>query len=1562
MSDKPEPKQSKKDRSANSSRAGNSSPTQENQEVENHPSAAKSSSKNSRVVINPTIISSQEVKVLRTLCYDNISACEEFIRSSNLTTQESLPINTWIPETNQFLIEQKMISLEIPNYDEWRSLPYLEGLFPILKQIYPANTKSGSAATPIEKVVDLKPHFSQINVWREQTLNTCVVKMREIFNATNAQALDTQDVIAVIKKVYENMVDKAKPNKFATRLHDLMRQEAPQTLTDFVKAYCKFYFQQSAHAVAFQQIVDFDLSTLGNQPRNNNNNYKAANNTKPQTNNAHKSEGTTNSLVTGEPCFGCGRVHAKECALRNHPDRNQESVPWAQSTKGKAWAAKEGKPVPVLPWHQTLSGSPWDYPPIPEKKKGGENTNKKRPASAVSNFVSNKKGRNHIHLFTLNELENVNTIYNKNNDSSHTIPVLIQVEKSSDTNANVTIPARALIDTGAVHNNYINFELANKLQQHGALAQNTSVVVCSAFGKCDKSVKKMTIDLILQINECNCNKERITCECTIIESPYEIIIGRPTIIANGLLDKLKWHFQIKEPNLVYSARHEATQPSVTQLASLYQNTLSSAGYKRESMKKYIDYDSDDGNEVELNTSRDDPFSPDRVEIHEQIPHQIYGTPEQQHNIKLLCEEFKDIFSTKLRPQPADIPAYEIVCDLSKWQINQNRLPARVQSHAKQAETIRQINDMLANNVIKKSQATAYSQILLVPKPNNKLRLVVDYRNLNKCCEKPGWPIPNIKLMLQRIGAHVPRPQVFGKIDYTSGYHQAGMALVSQFLTAFITIMGVFEWLRVPMGLIGAPSYFQQVIATVVLAGLLYVTCELYIDDVLIHAPTHEIFMIRLREIFVRFRKHKITVNPEKCLLGLEEVEFVGHLINGKGIHFTRSRLDSVLEIPLPTHEKGLKKFLGVANYFRDHIHHHSELVRPLQQLVVNYTPSRRIIWTKEAEDAFANIKEAINNCPSLSFMHESAPVYLHTDASDYGIGAYLFQLVDGVEQPVAFMSKSLNERESKWSTPEKECYAIYYSLVKFEHLLRDITFCIRTDHKNLTYLNNSANEKVNRWKMKIQNYSFDIEYIPGEQNIIADAFSRLISFKEEYVSNLEEVELLCILDELKLDTITYTKISAVHNSKSGHFGVERTVHKLQAKGENFAYMRQKVRKFIKQCPCCQKMSVLKVPIHTHPFTTAAYQPMERLNVDTIGPFEPDDSGNTYIITIIDCFTRWVELYAVKDTTAISAANVLLLHMGRFGIPTQILSDNGSQFVNDIITEFTKLVGTEHVKTLAYSKEENAIVERANKEALRHLRAMVFDENIVHIWSTCLPFIQRIINSTIESSIGATPASILFGNSISLDRGIFLPLGERRTGNVAIAVSDWTSKMLTAQSAVIAAAEINQIQKDESHIGNFDPQRTEFINDSYVLVEYATTSLKKGPPNKLQTYLRGPLKVVSHRGSTYVLENLVTGKLENCHITQLRPFTYDETRVDPTNIANHDQFVTPVESIVTHSPIKNSYRGVKCSELFFTVRWKDLPPENDRILPYKELRNNPALHKYLAEHKMKSYIPAEHKKK
>ena len=388
------------------------------------------------------------------------------------------------------------------------------------------------------------------------------------------------------------------------------------------------------------------------------------------------------------------------------------------------------------------------------------------------------------------------------------------------------------------------------------------------------------------------------------------------------------------------------------------------------------------------------------------------------------------------------------------------------------------------------------------------------------------------------------------------------------------------------------------------------------------------------------------------------------------------------------------------------------------------------------------------------------------------------------------------------------------------------------------------------------------------------------------------------------------------------------------------------------------MSVLKTCIHTHPYTTAAYEPMQRINIGSMGPFQADENDNTYIIVIIDCFTRCVELYPVKDTTALSAAAALLDHAGRNGVPNQILSDNGSQYVNNIIAEYTKLIGTEHITTTAYSHEENAIVERANKEVLRHLRAMIFDENIVHRWSTCMSFIQRIINSSKESSIGTTPASLLFGNAINLDRGILLPFDHNNTDEIPL--SEWSAKLLSAQQAVLQAAQKIQQAKDTRHIEGYDPRRTQYPDGSYVLVEYPSSAIKKGPQNKLNLFLKGPLRVKTHSGPRYKLQNLVTNKEETYHLMQLRPFIYDGENIIPIDVANRDAFATPVHRIVGHSPVCTNYSKIKRSELKFQVRWKDLSEEHDRILPYKELRNNPALHRYLREQGMRSFIPPEHK--
>jgi len=309
-----------------------------------------------------------------------------------------------------------------------------------------------------------------------------------------------------------------------------------------------------------------------------------------------------------------------------------------------------------------------------------------------------------------------------------------------------------------------------------------------------------------------------------------------------------------------------TQPTEYQLASIYMKSQSNNKYKRESMKAYLTFDEGEDRIDELDyilNPHDPYYNPDQsdlnkneIEQESMLLPELHGSQELKTRLKQLCIKYKDIFSTKLQKEPADVPPFEIHCDKPEiWASNKNRLPPRIQTASKQEETIRQINDMLENKVIQKSDATSYSQVLLVPKPNNRWRFTVDYRILNDCCKPSSWPLPNIKLTMQRLGTKIPKINIFGKIDCTSGYSQTPLSKESRHLTAFICILGVYEYLRTPMGPKGSASYFQQIMATVVLIGLVYVCCEVYLDDILIYASNEDDFLKNCEIIFQRFRKN-----------------------------------------------------------------------------------------------------------------------------------------------------------------------------------------------------------------------------------------------------------------------------------------------------------------------------------------------------------------------------------------------------------------------------------------------------------------------------------------------------------------------------------------------------------------------------------------------------------------------------------------------------------------------------------------------------------------------------------
>lgn len=694
-------------------------------------------------------------------------------------------------------------------------------------------------------------------------------------------------------------------------------------------------------------------------------------------------------------------------------------------------------------------------------------------------------------------------------------------------------------------------------------------------------------------------------------------------------------------------------------------------------------------------------------------------------------------------------------------------------------------------------------------------------------------------------------------------------------------------------------------------------------------------------MFQAFSDRRIFLKAIKCKFGLPKIQYCGKEISKDGINMTDDKIQHVLDFPKPMTNTQLRSFLGLANYFRDFV------PNPLQNMV-DFAATKRsaIVWTQEGETAFIKVKGLIARCPLLHFINDSAPITLMTDASDYGIGGYLFQRVDGVDQPIAFISKSLTETQLRWSTIQKEAYAIFFSCTKLSRLIRDRKFTILTDHANLQFLKNDSNQMVLRWWLAIQELDYTLRFVPGVENIIADALSRLcpnLLKLQPCDTPTVSVEMFAGLTEKEKISDAQTDIIVTcHNSTIGHNGVERTIDRLLQAGHKWPGMRQDVKTFIKECACCQKTSAIKVSIQSQPFTTSSYEAMEVLNIDFIGPF-PD---KRYILVMVDAFTRWTELYCCEEATANSAAMSLLQHFGRFGCPRTIRSDRGSHFANETIEKFLRLTGVGHNLTLAYSSQENSKVERVNKEVNRHLRAFVFDTCSMDNYALGIPFVQRIINATPNQKTGISPSQLLFGNMIDLDRSIITPYPERT--DYDIPTNEILAQMIATQDRLSEVTRKIQQKEDQIHMESASIPMTVFETGSFVLVHR-----RDGLPSRLHTQWLGPMKVLGHTDSEFRLLNLITMKEKLYHAQHMKPFLFNPHQTTPTDVARRDYLEFFVEEILQHT---GSHK--KLSSLHFLVKWRNYDDTHNSWEPYTNLRKTAGLHDYLRGKNLQSLIPKE----
>ena len=395
-----------------------------------------------------------------------------------------------------------------------------------------------------------------------------------------------------------------------------------------------------------------------------------------------------------------------------------------------------------------------------------------------------------------------------------------------------------------------------------------------------------------------------------------------------------------------------------------------------------------------------------------------------------------------------------------------------------------VADMLAQEVIEPSKSPWASNIVLVKKKDGTLRCCIDYRQVNAVTKKDAYPLPRTDMCLDAMAG----ARWFSTFDLRSSYHQVAMEPDDADKTAFICREGQFKFKTMPFGLCNAGATFQRLM-DMVMAGLAFDICLVYLDDVIVFSSTVEGHFERLRSVLSRLCNAGLKLKPSKCRLLQKHVSFLGHVVSEDGIGTDPEKVRAIMEWPTPINLREVRSFVGLCCYYRRFVRDFAKISSPLHAMTKKGEIFR---WTDACQEAFQRLKDTLVSAPILAMPSDEGMFLLDTDASNHSVGAVLSQVQDGAEKVVAYASRKLSNAEVNYCVTRKELLAVVYFVKYFKHYLLGRRFTVRTDHAALQWLKRIP-EPVGqqaRWIGFLEEFEFDIVHHAGSRHLNADALSR----------------------------------------------------------------------------------------------------------------------------------------------------------------------------------------------------------------------------------------------------------------------------------------------------------------------------------------------------------------------------------------------------------------------------------------------------------------------------------------